>query len=144
MNKTIYVPAYRRLVGELRQARRRAGLTQTDAGRKLGKSRQWIHLVESCQVRLDVVQVCCIARICGVRAHELVRQMEAELPEEGDSSYVSDLGGVGLHVFLSVRHLWVLRTAGCTVCHVQSTRFVLEWLSSVDCGADTFWAVLSR
>jgi transcriptional regulator with XRE-family HTH domain len=107
MTKTIFVPAYRNLVVvELRRARRNAGLTQTDVGRRIGKSRQFVHLYESCQSRLDVAQLCAIARICGVRAHVLVRRLEQELSEEDASSYVSELADADPHGFLCIRRLW--------------------------------------
>jgi transcriptional regulator with XRE-family HTH domain len=88
VKKTIYVPAYRKLVQDLRSARRDAGLSQTEVGRRIGKSRQFIHLYETAQSRMDVVQVCQIARLYGLKAHVLVRRLEEELSEEDDSSYV--------------------------------------------------------
>lgn len=88
--KTIYDPAYRRMVEELRQARRRAGISQSDLARRIGsgRSRQFVHLYESGQSRLDVVQICRVCRLLGLKAHVLVRRMEEELPEEGDSFYL--------------------------------------------------------
>ena len=65
MKKTIYEQPYRLMVSELRQARQRAGLTQTDAGEKIGRSRQWIHKVETCELRLDVMQTAQLCRVYG-------------------------------------------------------------------------------
>ena len=98
MKKTIYEPAYRNLVGKLRQARRRAGLTQAEAGDKLGRSRQWINTTEAGQLRLDVLQVVRLCRVYGLKAHELVRRMEEELSEEDPSSYVSKANGWWFHL----------------------------------------------
>lgn len=85
MKSCIYVPAYRSLVHMLRTARRRAGLTQAVVGERIDRNRQFVHLVETCQVRLDIVQTCRLARLYGLKAHNLVRRMEEELPAEGDS-----------------------------------------------------------
>ena len=79
MQKTIFVPAYRKLVQELRRARRNAGLTQEEVGRRMGRSRQFIHGWETYESRMDAVQICRFARVCGVKAHILVRLMEQEL-----------------------------------------------------------------
>ncbi len=91
MQKTIFVPAYRKLVQELRRARRNAGLTQEEVGRRMGRSRQFIHGWETYESRMDAVQICRFARVCGVKAHILVRLMEEELSEEDDSFYLSDV-----------------------------------------------------
>jgi hypothetical protein len=40
---------------------------------------------------MDAVQICRFARVCGVKAHVLVRRMEQELSEEDDSFYLSDV-----------------------------------------------------
>jgi transcriptional regulator with XRE-family HTH domain len=91
MQKTIFVPAYRKLVQELRRARRNAGITQEEVGRRMGRSRQFIHGWETYESRMDAVQICRFARVCGVKAHILVRLMEEELSEEDDSFYLSDV-----------------------------------------------------
>ena len=88
MTKAIYDPGYRKLVKELRQARRRAGLTQSAAGQRIGCSRQSVHKHETCEVRIDVAQLVRICRVYGLHAHHLVRRMEEETPEEGVSFYL--------------------------------------------------------
>jgi transcriptional regulator with XRE-family HTH domain len=61
--KTIYEPAYRQLVAKLRQKRRELQITQTEAARQLGVSRNWISKVELCELRLDLIQ---LVRLAGV------------------------------------------------------------------------------
>jgi hypothetical protein len=39
---------------------------------------------------MDVVQLCVIAHLYGLKAHVLVRRMEEELSEEDDSFYLSE------------------------------------------------------
>lgn len=85
--KSIWNPAYRSLIFELRQARQRRGLTQAAAGQLLGRSRQWVHKIETCEIRLDVAQVIQVCRSYGIKAYQLVRRLEEE-SEEGASSYL--------------------------------------------------------
>lgn len=88
MRKSIYREPYRMMVSTLRSARMRAGLTQADAGQKIGHSRQWVSKAEICEIRLDVMQVIAFCRAYGLKAHSLVRRMEEESEEE-PSSYLS-------------------------------------------------------
>ena len=82
MMKTIYSPAYRRLVAQLCRHRAGKGLRQEDVARRLGFTRHWISKVESCQLRLDVVQLVRICRVYNVSAWPLARRLEKELSEE--------------------------------------------------------------
>ena len=77
--KSIHQSAYRRLVGSLRQARIRAGLTQADAGRMIGHSRQWLSKIETCEIRLDVLQLVLLCRAYNHPVHDLVRGLEETL-----------------------------------------------------------------
>ena len=85
--KTIYDPAYRKIVGDLRQARIDHNLRQADAGRQLGFTRHWIRKVETCEIRLDVVQLVRLCRVYRMDASRLVRRLAEDSPEEGESSF---------------------------------------------------------
>lgn len=87
MQKTIYSPIYRGLIDHLRQTRKKQKLRQEDVGRKLGVSRHWIQKVETHQVRLDVVQFVILCRVYRADPSRLIRQLEEELPDEGDPSF---------------------------------------------------------
>lgn len=76
--KTIHQTPYRRLVGELRLARIGSGLTQAEAGILIGHSRQWLSKVETCEIRLDVLQLVRLCHAYSLLAHELVRRLEEE------------------------------------------------------------------
>lgn len=56
--------AFRR---RLRAARLKAGLTQVDASRRLGKPQSYISKVESGERRVDAVEVRAFARLYGIR-----------------------------------------------------------------------------
>lgn len=57
--------AYAALTDRLRQARRDAGLSQTEAALRLGKPQSFISKCESGQRRLDYVEMKAIARLYG-------------------------------------------------------------------------------
>jgi transcriptional regulator with XRE-family HTH domain len=55
--KSIYSAGYQRFLERLRQARRDAGLTQADVGRRLGLRQAFVSKVESGERRLDPVEL---------------------------------------------------------------------------------------
>ena len=63
MEKTIYSKNHKYLVGQLKKARKEAGLDQREVGRLLGKSQSYVSKVESGQRRVDVVQLKKLAEI---------------------------------------------------------------------------------
>ena len=77
--KAIHEAAYRELVTELRLARKRVRLTQADVAGLLGRSRQWVHKVETFEIRMDVCQLIRFCHLYGLKAHELVRGLEETL-----------------------------------------------------------------
>ena len=85
MQKTIYNPAYRRLVNELRRLRLERGLRQADVGHQLGVSRHWIAKIERGETRLDIVQLVRLCRLYGADTGRFVRELEQELSDEDGS-----------------------------------------------------------
>ena len=78
MEKTIYCPSYRSLIGRLRAARLKQGLRQDQVAKMLSVSRQWLGHVESCQIRIDVLQLMRWCQVLGLDAPELVRALKEE------------------------------------------------------------------
>ena len=58
-------PAYAALTARLRQARKDAGFSQTQAATRLGKPQSFISKCESGQRRLDVVELKTLAELYG-------------------------------------------------------------------------------
>jgi len=94
MNKTIYDDAYRSMVAELRRGRDRRSLRQSDVEAMLGVSRQWVQKAETCQIRLDVMQVMHLCRLYGIDAPRLVRRVAEELSDEDAPFYLSGVDSV--------------------------------------------------
>ncbi len=63
MKKTIHTREYRQFVTLLRQAREEAGLTQIQAGEKIGRPQSHISMIESGQQRVDVIELKRFAKI---------------------------------------------------------------------------------
>ncbi len=99
--KTIYDPAYRRLIGRLKQIRQEKQLRQVDAAKQLHRSRKWLGKIESHDLRLDVL---CFIRLCqayGIKGSRLIREMEKEEPSEDDGF------SLGILMFMSCQ-FWAL------------------------------------
>ena len=58
-------PKYQALLKRLRAARKAAGLTQAEAGRRLGQSQSFIWKVEANRLTLDPVELWEMARVYG-------------------------------------------------------------------------------
>ena len=75
MEKTIYCSSYRALIGRLRAARIEHGLHQAQVAKMLSVSRQWVSHVETCQIRIDVLQLTSWCQALGLHAPDLVRML---------------------------------------------------------------------
>jgi len=57
MPKTIYSEKYKKVLDLLRQARKEAGLTQTEVAEKLGRPQSFVAKCESGERRIDIVEL---------------------------------------------------------------------------------------
>jgi transcriptional regulator with XRE-family HTH domain len=63
MEKTIYSKEYRKVIHQLRTARKESGLTQVQVSKLLKKPQSYISKVESGEQRIDVVELKKFARM---------------------------------------------------------------------------------
>ncbi len=75
MARGIHDERYRRLIDALADARREAGLTQTELAHKLGKRQQYVSKYEQGERRLDVVEFIDIARSLRLDVSMLLGKM---------------------------------------------------------------------
>lgn len=73
MKRSIYSTEHEFLVDRLKQARKEAGLDQSQAAKLLGKSQSYISKIERGQRRVDVVQLTAFARIYGKRINYFIK-----------------------------------------------------------------------
>lgn len=79
MDKSIYTREYDVVLGLLREARDRAGLTQVELAKKLKQSQSFVSKIERGDRRLDIVQLRTICRLFGLSLAEFVERFEREL-----------------------------------------------------------------
>ena len=78
--KTIYSPAYRRLIQRLRERRQEVGMTQGELADRLGRSRAWVQRIEACETRADFLQTVDLHKALKIDIHEAVRLVQEEAP----------------------------------------------------------------
>ena len=78
--KTIYSPAYRRLIQRLRDRRLELGLTQAELGVRVKRSRAWTQRVLACETRADFLQTVDLLKALKIDIHEAVRLVQGEAP----------------------------------------------------------------
>ncbi|MEX0753445.1 MAG: helix-turn-helix transcriptional regulator [Xanthobacteraceae bacterium] len=66
MGKSIHTERQKRLVALLRTAREKAGLTQIQLSRRLGKYRTYVSKYETGERQLDVVEFIAVAEALGL------------------------------------------------------------------------------
>lgn len=64
--KTIHDQRYIEAVALLRKARERSGLTQREVARLLGRPQSYVSKVETCERRVDYVELLQLCRVIGV------------------------------------------------------------------------------
>lgn len=78
MSKTAFTPEYRLVVEVVREARRKAHLTQRGLAERMGVHHSWVAKVEMGERRLDLVEFCRLFAACRVdpmpALSQLVRQ----------------------------------------------------------------------
>ena len=75
MARATHNPRYKRLIEALADARRRAGLTQTQLAEKLGSRQQFVSKYEAGERRLDIVEFADIARVLALDVASLIDAM---------------------------------------------------------------------
>ena len=81
MEKSIFSEDYSLFLQLLRDARKRAGLTQEDVAERLGKTQSFISKCERGERRLDIVNVREICKAIGISLPEFVAVFEETLSE---------------------------------------------------------------
>ena len=79
--KTIFDPAYTRMIERLKRQRQELGLTQAHVANRLGRPRTWVNKLEQCERRLDVIEVRDLCNLYGVDFREVTAMLvEEECP----------------------------------------------------------------
>jgi transcriptional regulator with XRE-family HTH domain len=82
LEKSVHTAEYAALLDLLREARRRAGVTQVELAARLNKSQSFVSKVEVGETRLDVIQLRTILRALGTSLREFVTRLDARLDRD--------------------------------------------------------------
>jgi transcriptional regulator with XRE-family HTH domain len=82
MPKSIFTGAHTILVQVLVGARKRAGITQVELARRLGKDQSFVSLIERSQRRVDILEFYALARALGADPVALFREVAGKLPSD--------------------------------------------------------------
>ncbi len=70
--KSIHDQRYIEVIALLRKARERAGRTQGEVAQMLGRPQSYVSKVETCERRIDVVELLQMCRVIGVTLVEII------------------------------------------------------------------------
>lgn len=79
-SKSLFSEEYDRFLKLLRDARVKAGLTQNDAAKRLGKPQSYVSKCESGERRVDVVELLSFCDVYEIEASVFVRKLDEPLP----------------------------------------------------------------
>ena len=79
MKKSVLTREYAVLLKTWRDARRKAGVTQVDLAKELGKTQSFVSKCERGAARLDVVQLRRFFRAIGATLPKLIKEFERRL-----------------------------------------------------------------
>jgi transcriptional regulator with XRE-family HTH domain len=79
VRKSIYSAEQIELVKLLREKREKAGLSQVELAKQLGRSQSFISKYESGELRLDLVELWSICQSLGISLTSFVRQFEKRI-----------------------------------------------------------------
>ena len=82
MEKSIFSDDYMLFLQLVRNARKRAGLTQEDVANRLGKTQSFISKCERGERRLDIVDVRDFCEAIGLTLPEFVGEFEEAIEEQ--------------------------------------------------------------
>jgi len=82
MSRSVFSEPYGVLLRVLIDARRGAGLRQTDLAERLGKPQSFVSKVERGERRIDLVEFLIVARAIGADETALIRTVSNSLPKD--------------------------------------------------------------
>lgn len=74
--KTIFDPKYKEMINSLKQLRKNRGLTQRDLAKRLGVAHCFIGRAETCERRLDILDLIHILKVLDLSNQEILKFLE--------------------------------------------------------------------
>jgi transcriptional regulator with XRE-family HTH domain len=82
MPKSQFSEGYKAFISVLIEARKEAGLTQTELGARIGRKQTHISIIETGVRRLDLIEFCAIAKAMGYDPVTLFTRVVQALPDK--------------------------------------------------------------
>ena len=79
MDKSIHSHLYHQVIGRLRSKREGKGVTQAQLADKLGVNQNFISKIETCDRRLDLIELRQICQVLGISFVDFVAEVERDI-----------------------------------------------------------------
>ena len=79
MDKSIHTKLYQRMIARLRAKREEKGVTQMQLAEKLGVNQTFVSKVETCERRLDILELMNICEALGISFIDFVREIDEDI-----------------------------------------------------------------
>ena len=79
MDKSIHSHLYHQVIGRLRSKREGKGVTQVQLADKLGVNQNFISKIETCDRRLDLIELRQICQVSGLSFVDFVAEVERDI-----------------------------------------------------------------
>ena len=79
MEKTIYTREYEAIVRQLRESRKKAGITQVELAERLGLTQSMVSKIERGDRRLDIIELRTACHAIGISLMDFVVSLEKKL-----------------------------------------------------------------
>ena len=87
MDKSIHSHLYHQVIGRLRSKREGKGVTQAQLADKLGVNQNFISKIETCDRRLDLIELRQICQVLGISFVDFVAEVERDILSKEESNY---------------------------------------------------------
>ncbi len=74
--KTIFDPKYKKMIESLKSIRMKQGISQRDLANKLGMAHSYVGRIETCQRRVDVLDLISILRALNLTNAEIMKFLQ--------------------------------------------------------------------
>ena len=74
--KTIFDPKYKKMIESLKSIRMKQGISQRDLANKLGMAHSYIGRAETCERRLDIMDLIAILRALNLTDSEIIKFLQ--------------------------------------------------------------------
>ena len=79
MDKSIHTRLYQRVIARLRAKREEKGMTQMQLAERLGVNQTFVSRIETCDRRLDLIELRQICQVLGISFVDFVAEVERDI-----------------------------------------------------------------